>query len=195
MTPGTLWLSLGLLGGSTLHDPRLADYQWTVTPRAQFGATARLGAGPFASGLRVSTTSTHQHIGLPDPTSSAAVRSTRIEWIGEARLSRFAGVELLAGASAGRLHLAYRPDRVQVPASGPTPAIDVELRPIDTWIGGAGLGARRPLVGPLSLGVSCERQYFALDTAHRNGNEIVTARETFAEWTARFELAWRSRRA
>jgi hypothetical protein len=71
----------------------------------------------------------------------------------------------------------------------------VELTPVDAWIGGAGLGVRRPLMGPWVGSVGLERRIFSMDTAHRNGGAVVLERERFSDWNARFELAWRFGRA
>lgn len=188
--PHALWLSLGLLGGPALLDPGLSDYRWNVTPRSAWGAQALAGLGPWGAGLRATRTRTTQTLGIPDPGSAARVDATTLEWVGQGRLASIAGVEMLASGSAGWLHLGYTPDHVDVPSGGGTP-LTVELAPVNEWIAGAGLGARRAIAGPWVASVGVERRFFSMDTAHRSGTTIVMERERFGDWNARFELAWR----
>lgn len=189
MRPHLIWLSLGLIGGTTLLDSRYADYQWNVDPHATLGAVARIGRGRLATGLRLTQSRSTQAVGVPDPGSAVGVRTTRLEWLGEARLARVAGFDLHAALTAGRVHLGYHPDRVDFTAGG-TP-VTAEFAPIDAWIGGGGLGVRRRLAGPWQAGVSVDRSIFSMDTAHRSGASIVTERQSFGDWNARLELSWR----
>ncbi|MBI1795907.1 MAG: hypothetical protein HYR74_02535 [Candidatus Eisenbacteria bacterium] len=180
------WLAAGLTSGIERPDLRLGDYQWSTTPHGAFGASLLAGMGRFAAGLRVSTTRTTQTI---DPTTSSAVRATRIELVGEARVAAFLGTALMLDAGGGRLHLGYSPDRVTIDTgAGPT---TVDLRPIDTWTGSAGLTLRRALAGGWSAGLGCDIHRYAIDTAHREGATIVEQRQSFTNWSARFELARR----
>jgi hypothetical protein len=39
-------------------------------------------------------------------------------------------------------------------------------------------------------GLAVEREVFALDAAHRNGNTVTAGREAFGNWSARLELSW-----
>ncbi len=188
MTPvPSLWLALGIVGGSTFLDSRFADYQWNVTPRPALGVQATAGAGRFAAGLRVLQSRSAQTIGIPDPASTASVHATSLELVGQGRLARFAGIELHATASGGRVHLGYHPDRVEATVGG-TP-VTVDFTPIDTWIGGGGLAATRALPGPWRAGLSIDRRWFSIDTAHRSGTTITTQGETFGDWNARLELS------
>jgi hypothetical protein len=75
-----------------------------------------------------------------------------------------------------------------VPSGGAEP-LTVALAPVDTWISGAGLGARRGIGGRWSLGVEVERRFFGLETVHRSGGTVVERRESFGDWSARLELA------
>ena len=181
------WLSLGALTGATRFDAHLADYQWKVDPRAGWGAQAIAGVGPVGAGVRVWQARTSQHIEFAD-TPNPAVHITSFDLVGRAQLLSRWGVGLEACASAGRMHLGYSPDHVAVTTSG-SGSIDVALQPVDTWVTGGGLALRRGLAGPWGAAVEVDTQVFRLDTAHRSGSTIVTGRERFSEWSARFELA------
>jgi hypothetical protein len=180
-------VSLGVLTGSTAPDHALADYQWDVTPHAAWGAQAIASLGPLEAGVRGWSTSTTQATGLAG-TPPVSVRETSFEMIGRRRLAGLAGVQWLAVASTGWLHLGYTPDRLMVATGGAQPPIAVTLAPVDTWIAGAGLGARRR-IGAWGFGLEVERRFFAFDTAHRSGTTVVERRESFGDWSARLELA------
>lgn len=188
---GARWFSIGVMGGSTRLDGGLANYQWDMTPRMDWGAQTLVGGSRFAGGLRLWRTQTSQQI---DPTTASTVRATSTELVGHGRLATALGCDVMAVASAGLLHLGYRPDQVTVTPAGGGGPITVDLLPVNEWIGGAGLAVRRPLGGPWAAGVELDHRLFALDTAHRNGSVIEYERQTFGDWSARLELAWVSRR-
>ena len=183
----TPWLSVGLLTGTTRFDPHLADYQWKVDLKPAWGAQAIAGIGRFGIGPRLWQSQTNQHIELastPDP----KVRSTRLDLVGRGRLLSRWGTDFELIASTGWLRLGYAPEHVAIPSSGGG-SIDVALGPVDSWSSGAGFAMRRGLIGSWAAGVEVESQMYAMDTAHRSGSSIVTRRERFSEWSARFELA------
>lgn len=186
MTPA-IALSLGLLGGATLWDSRLDDYQWDVAPRPAFGAVARAGVGRFGAGLRVWRSSTTQRLG-DSGTSSPRVNATSLELFGQTQVASVLGTRVLASASAGRIQLGYDPD--QVTLDSPGGPIDVALAPVGSWSWGGGLSVERTLAGPWLASLSVDRQQFALDTAHRNGTTIETRRESFGDWNARLGVEW-----
>jgi hypothetical protein len=192
--PSGRWISVGLLSGSTWLDTGLADYQWDVTPRMDWGAQALVGGGRFATGLRLWRSRTTQQIDPADATLAADVRATSTELVGRGRLTTALRCEVMAVASAGLLHLGYHPDHVTITPTGGGAAITVDLEPVNEWIGGAGLALRRPLRGPWAAGVEMDHRLFGLDTAHRNGAVIEYGRQRFGDWSARLELAWVSRR-
>jgi hypothetical protein len=180
-------LALGVLTGSTLPDRTLADYQWDVTPHAAWGVQAIAALGPLEAGVRGWSTSTTQATGIAG-TPPVAVRETSAELVGRRRLAGIAGVQWLAVASTGWLHLGYTPDRVIVTGGPGQAPLAVTLAPIDTWIAGAGLGARRR-IGEWGFGLEVERRFFSFDTAHRSGATVVERRESFGDWSVRLELA------
>ena len=181
-----VWAALGIAGGVQQPDGHLADYQWSTTPHGAFGAAARVGMGRWSAGLDGWTTTATQRL---DATTASTVRSTRIELVTEARLTSLAGVDLFASLGAGRLHLGYDPDRVTIDTGGG--ATTVDLASISTWVGGGGLGLRRALAAGWLAGLAVDHRIYALDTAHREGGSIVERRETFGDWSARFELTRR----
>lgn len=174
-----------------MPDARLADYQWDAGPQVTWGAQALAGWDRFATGLRFTQSGTTQTIGFPDPTSAAAVRSTTWELLGRGRIATLGGNQVNAIATFGRIHLGYDPDRVTVQQSG-SPIV-VELKPVDEWIIGLGLGVERPVVPTLTAGLEVDHRMFRMTAAHRAGDEIVVGRESFREWNARVSLAWSPR--
>jgi hypothetical protein len=164
----------------------LADYQWDTTPGAAWGAQALAGTGPWATGLRLWTAQTVQAIGSNAP--AASVRRTSWEWVGQARIASWWGNEWSAGASAGRMHLSYRPDRVTIDTGSGTP-IEAQLRPIDAWVWGGSAALRRSLGSRWTLGLEVDRRAFSMEAAHRNGATIEVARESFDDWSAHLELS------
>jgi hypothetical protein len=184
----SLWLSLGLLAGTTQVDPRLADYQWDTTPRAAWGAQALVGTDRLAAGARLWRTQSRQTL---DPTSGddARIGATTGELVGRVRLAGVLGTGLWGDASGGWMRLSYDPDRLTFDAGG-TP-VTVDLQPIDTWTAGLGLAMERPLPGGWSAGLEAGHRWFELDAAHRNGHTIEVRRERVGDWTARAVLARR----
>lgn len=187
LRPGEL--SLAILGGAVEPVGSLADYQWDVRPHPGWGAQALAGFGPFAAGLRFWSTGTTQALGLSNP-PDLHVRANSLELVARARVATWRVLSLHATASGGRLALGWSPDRITVDTGG-TP-VEVELAPIHEWVGGAGLAFEAPLPGDWNVGLEGERRVYALDTAHRSGSNVVLARETFGDWSARFSLrrAW-----
>jgi len=183
------WYSLGVLTGSVRLDPALANYQWDVTPRFAWGGQAMAGQGRWALGARVLQTQTTQSVNVTGLGNGPTVRETSWELVGNARLLSPLSVELLALGSTGLLHLGYHPDQTTIDVSG-TPVV-VDFKPVDQWISGAGLVARKAIAGPWQAGAEAEWRRFSMDTAHRNGNAIETRRESFDDWSVRFELARR----
>jgi hypothetical protein len=151
-----------------------------------------VGRGPLGAGVRYWETRARQWMGLAGA-SSPEVRASSLELVGQARIASWWNVDLLAIAGGGRLHLAWQPDRGVIQPAAGSP-IEVELDPIDTWIGGAGLGLRRSLVRGLEAGLEVDHRIYQLNTAHRDGDTIEERRETFGEWGARLGLGWTSRR-
>jgi hypothetical protein len=187
--PPSVWATVGLLGGSTQVDGRLANYLWDTRPRAAWGAQALAGRGRVALGARAWRSQTVQVLDLPAGTQSPAVRSTTLELLARAHVASPLGILLWAGASAGRLRMNYLPDRVVV-ANGPGGEIVADLLPVGEWIGGAGLSMQQPLPGRWTVGLDVDRQFFSLDTAHRSGAVVIDRREAFSDWSARLEIAW-----
>ncbi|HKQ59159.1 MAG TPA: hypothetical protein VJY35_14960 [Candidatus Eisenbacteria bacterium] len=163
----------------------MADYQWNTRPRAAWGAQGLAGIGRWAAGVRLWSTRTTQSIG--DLGEAPGVRATSLELVGQGRIGAWRGTRLLARAGGGWLHLGYDPDRITIQPSGSSPIV-VDLAPVNTWTGGGGLALERTLLPGWSAALGVERRMFAIDTAHRAGDEVVLERKTFGDWTARVEL-------
>jgi hypothetical protein len=181
---------VGPFAGTLALDSHLADYRWDTRARAVWGAAGRAEGGPFGAGLRVWRASTRQSTGIPGEDVAPEVKLTATELIGEARLASLAGFRLIGMGSVGRLHLGYSPDRLLID-DGAGGSIDVAFDPITEWTGGVGLGVRRTVPLGLEASLAVEHGWFRLDTAHRDGSEIVEDRETFGSWTGRVELTHR----
>jgi hypothetical protein len=183
---------VGLVTGSTQFDAELADYQWDTTPRLGWGVQALAGRRRLGLGLRVWRASSTQSIG--DLGAAPQVRATSVELVGEARVAEVLGTQVLATIGGGRLHLGYDPDQVTIQPPSPAGPIVVDLVPVGTWIGGGGLALRRAVAPAWTVGLGVDARVFAIETAHRAGSAIVYARESFGDWSARCELAWRHTR-
>jgi hypothetical protein len=189
MAPG-MWYSAGLLSGSSKPDGALADYQWSTSPRAAWGAQALAGRGPVAAGLRFWRSNTTQENPLPAGTFVSTVRWTSLELVTRARVASFLGLEVLGSASVGRLRLAYTPDRLTIDTGGSGP-VEVLFDPIDEWIAGGGVAFTRAVAESWSAGLEIDRRVFRMNTAHRSGDTIEYRRDAFGDWSARLEFAWR----
>jgi hypothetical protein len=181
------WLSVAALGGFTLPDRSLADYQWQIAPHGGWGAEALAGVGRLAAGMRVWTSATRQELGAPGAPATTRVSTTSWELVGRATVARVRDVSVAATASAGRIRLAYSPDRVTLASGGG--AVEVVFAPIDEWVGGAGLAFQKPFGRRWRAALQLEHRVFALDTAHRAGAVIVEERSNFGDWSARVALA------
>jgi hypothetical protein len=184
----SLWLSLGLLAGTTQIDPRLADYQWDTTLRPAWGVQALAGTHRLATGVRLWRTESRQTL---DPTAGrdAHVGATTGEVVGRVRLTGVLGTAVWGDMSGGWMRVAYDPNQTTIDAGGTQVVVD--LAPIDTWTAGLGLAMERGLPGGWSAGLEAGHRWFELDAAHRNGSTIETRRERFGDWTARVALARR----
>ncbi len=183
-------LSAGVLSGTTLADPHLADYQWNLRARAGLGAEVRASVLRGSLGVRVWRTVTTQQLDASLASASPDVHRTRAELVARATMARRLGAKWSLQAGAGLLHLGYAPDHVDV-ATGTGTSTPVRLAPIDTGSASVGLAVERPLAGGWSASGEATREWFALDTAHRSGADIVRASETFADWTIRLGLSYR----
>jgi hypothetical protein len=192
--PARAWLSVAALFGSTQPDAKLADYQWTTSPSAGWGGQLEAGRGRGSIGLRLWSSDTHQSIDVPGASAqSATVNELTYEAVLAARIWTVAGIGIEPAVSAGRLHLAYRPDQVAIPTGGASGATVVQLGPIDEWQWGGGIALKRSFGGPWSAGLGLDVRSYSLDTAHRNGSVIETGRQGFQDWSLRFLIARRIR--
>jgi len=184
----TWWLAAGPAVGGLSLDPHLADYRWDTTPAATVGVQTLVGRGWLAGGLRLGRANTTQGTGLVDAGEAPTVRLTSVELTAQARVVAVAGVELWLGGQVGRLNLRYAPDELTIDPGGEP--LTVALEPIGEWAYGLGAELRYRVGSRLDVALQAERSSFALDTAHRRGDEIVTERERFYNWGARLLVAW-----
>ena len=193
VSPAPVWakaprVAVSLLGGYVQPDLSLSDYRWDASGRADWGLEAAAGAGRFEAGLRYLRWQTRQGTGISGADDSPAVRVSRLEVLARARILSGAGFRLLGTGAVGRVHLGYSPDRLRIDTgSGP---VEVSFPPVDDWSGALGMAVERDLGRKWSLGAEIERSLFAIDTAHRRGDEVVEERTTFANWNLRVRLSW-----
>jgi len=184
------WLSTGVGAGAVSPDQSLANYRWDTTPASLYALQATAGRGRFAGGLRLSRWATTQGTGLnldqPDP----RVRLTSFDVVAQGRLVTWAGFQLWASGSVGRVGLSYTPDELILATGLPGGDLEVNYDPITETVLGYGLELRRNFGSKLAVSLLGERTGFALDTRHRRGDEIVNERETFSNWSIRLQLSW-----
>lgn len=181
--------SAGLLAGSVLPDRALSDYQWDTTARPTWGAQVLAGLGPLDAGVRMLTAETTQDLGISGVETPKA-QWTTWEFVGQVRLVEVWGTALHAIGSVGQMRLRYTPDRLSFDPGGGSPPVEVELQPVDEWIGGGGVAVKRGITRHWTVGLELDHRVFSMDTAHRNGSAIEYRRESFREWNGRLELAW-----
>ncbi len=189
---GTWDLEIGPLAGAITLDSGLADYRWDTSPRFESGLETTLGKGRWRAGLRLRRSQTTQGTGLDLGEADPTVRTTTGELLGRFRLGRPVGIGIWATAHAGWMHLGYTPDQMSFdPGTGLDP-VTVDFKPVDELALGGGLVLRRTLSHAWALALSGEASTFALDTAHRRGDEIVYQRDRFWNWSARLTVTWRT---
>ncbi len=186
------WFGVAGSGGWIKPDADLADYRRDVRPHAAWGLEGRVGRGPWTLGLRGLTAASPQDLGPIGAGGSAVVtdvRTTRLELVGRRRIARLGGQSFAATASAGRARVAIDPGTVAVD-DGMGGAIVVALAPVESWSWGAGLAVERGLSASWTAGVEGDFGRYAMDTAHRAGDEIVRESTTFTDWGVRLVLGW-----
>jgi hypothetical protein len=186
-TPPAAWrVSIAPTFGAIALDSHLADYRWDTSVSTQAGLRAALHHERYAAVVRTSWSATEQSTGIPGETSAPRVHLTQVDLALEARVATLAHIELWGSGHGGRMFLGYEPEQLTVDAGG-TP-VTVSFDPITEWCYGFGIGFRRDVARHLALGLQLDQTGFRLDTAHRNGNEIVESRESFSNWSLSLEL-------
>lgn len=174
-------------GGLSRADASRARYRWDERAHAAYGASALLSRGRVGAGVRVERTGAAQALELGGSApAEAAITGTSLEAIARVRVARVSGASLALTGAAGRTWYAWTPEQVDVnTGSGVT---TVRFAPVATP--SAAVGAVCALsAGRWQLGLAAERRFVTLDTAHRAGEQIVYAKETFGDWNARLEVA------
>jgi hypothetical protein len=184
------WVALGGSLGAAVPDPSLADFRWDVGGHLAGTLEATAGRGPWSLGLRGGRWTTRQATGIPGSERSPRVALTQIEMVLGLRLAHPAGFALRALGGLGRVHLGYSPDRWTLTGAGLSEPLEVRFRPADEWVGSVGVAVDRDLSRDLRLGLEVDRSFFALDTAHRRGDLIVTERDAFGAWSLRMKASW-----
>lgn len=175
-------------GGAFALDSSLRDFRFDPSASPLYGVHAFATAGRFEPGVRVWRSSSRQDPGIPGDDTQLDVSLTVVEATVAVRLARIAGFRLLANGSAGTLSMSWTPAELEVDLGLAEPTV-VEFSRVSETIWGAGVTVRRSVLAGFDVAVGADRTWFQLDTAHRRGDEIVTSRDTFGNWTARVELS------
>lgn len=186
MPPASWRISIAPSVGALLLDSHLADYRWDTSVSLQPGVRLGVHHSRFAAALRTSWAATEQSTGLIGETTTPRVHMTQLDLMLEGRLATFERVELWGSGHGGRMFLGYQPDQMVVDAGGSP--VTVAFDPINEWCYGFGVAIRRDLARHLALGLQLDGTGFHLDTAHRNGDEIIEAREGFVNWSLSLTL-------
>jgi len=189
-TDGGWRLAVGVFAGGLAVDQRLENYRWDTRPAMQTGVQATVYRGRFAAGARLWGSRTTQAIGIPGTGESPRVNLTGVEGVGRVRLFDISRVELWGSGHAGRIHLGYSPDQLTIDTGVLADPITVAFDPIAEWEFGFGAGLRGEVTEHLAVSLDAERSSFALDTAHRRGEEIVESRDWFHSWSLRLQVSW-----
>jgi hypothetical protein len=183
-------LAVGTIAGVYAFDPRLDNYRWDTRPAMQWGAQAAVVRGRFAGGLRAWRTKTSQGSGIPGESRAPTVNVTAIEVMAQVRIINYRRVELWSAVHSGRIHMGYDPDRLTFNPGGAGIPVTVDYKSISEWDFGAGIEVRSQIARGVALSLHAEQSSFALDTAHRNGTEVLRSRERFYSWQVRLQIAW-----
>ncbi len=186
----TSWqFDVGYEAGSVGYDQDLNNYRWDTTPTWRWGAHALVRHGWLATGLRLRRSATTQASGIPGETRSPDVNITSAQWVSQFRGFAWLGFEFWGSGHVGRVHMGYNPDRMEFDVGAGEPVV-VNFDPVDEWEFGYGINVRRQVTGDIGLALGAERTSFALDTAHRAGDEIIEQRERFDSWDVSLSLSW-----
>lgn len=187
-----VWIEAGPAMGGISLDADLAGYRWDTRPAAQWGGRVLAGRGPFALGLGAWRAGTTQGTGLAGDVAPLDVTLTTVTALALVRVAAPLGCELRLGGEAGRLRASWDPGTLAVDTGGGA-MVEVAFDDVDEWCVGVTAEVQRDLGRGLAATVQADWSSFALDTAHRRGDEIVLERERFGAWAARVQLAWRWR--
>jgi hypothetical protein len=182
--------AVGLFAGGYMVDRKLDNYRWDTHPAGLRGVEATLLRGRFAAGARLWGSHTTQSSGIPGESEAPRVNLTGVEILGRVRVLQVSFVELWGSGHAGRLHLGYDPDRLTFDPGGLAEPVTVVYDPISEWEFGYGAQLRGEMTRQLALAIEAGRSSFALDTAHRRGDEIVQSREWFHGWSVQLSVSW-----
>jgi hypothetical protein len=181
-------LAIGPVAGGVALDPSLNDYRWDTQPALQSGLQTTLFRGRGGAGVRFLRSHTTQSSGIPGASQAPRVNLMAYDVVGKIRVVSVASFELWGSGHTGILHLGYDPDQQTFDVNG-TP-VTVDYEPISEWNAGIGAEIRRELLTHMALSLQVDTSTFALDTAHRQGSEIVFSRERFYNWSLRLQVSW-----
>jgi len=180
-----------MVAGVTVFDAHLGDYRWDTRPAFALGTRVAWTGRHFGLGLGMTRARTTQASGIPGETTAPVVNLTGFDLDGRARLCTVWNTEVWSVARGGLMLIGYEPDVVTYASGIAGTPITVAYDGIREWTLGGALSLRHALGAHLVAGLDGGVTGFALDTAHRSGDEIVNERETFVNWDVRAELAWR----
>jgi hypothetical protein len=183
-------LEVGVAVGGIELDSDLQNYRWDTAPAWQSGMQATLLRGRLGAGASVWRSATTQATGLPGQATTPRVSLTGVDLVGQIRALSVRGIELWGTVHGGRLFMGYDPERLTFDPGGVGGPITVAFEPISEWEYGVGTSLRGELGAHMALALQADLTSFALDTAHRRGDEIVETRERFSAWNLRAQVSW-----
>jgi hypothetical protein len=188
-TAGTWSWGVSPSAGGLLLDVDLENYRWDVRPHGVWGGELWAARGHWEAGIAIDRARTSQSTGIPGesfaPQVTLSTLSSRLRFVPGARW----GLEPVLELQAGRMHAGYDPERAELDLVGGAGPITVRYEPLDAWRLGTGVGIRHWMSDRLALGLHVERTSFALETLHRNGEDIEERRERFGNWQWRVQIA------
>ncbi len=183
-------LAVGPSVGVQVFDDNLANYRWDTKPAVVTGLQVTLYRGWLAGGIRMGRSHTRQVTGIPGETRAPQVNKTDVVFTGHVRALEYRIFELWGSISGGGMFLGYDPDRMTFEIGGIADPVTVSYEAVSTWQYGLGTGLRSKITRHAALSLEVERSTFSLDTAHRRGDEIVYARQSFSNWQFSVGVSW-----
>jgi hypothetical protein len=177
-----LELGVSSRAGQMWLDSGLRDFRWDTSGQPGWGLEVRARRGNWSAALSGERSHTDQSTGIPGDSSAPRVGWTTLGVHLRRHQPLGAGVDVYGGMQAGRLFLSWDPRHLTVTAPGISQPVDVEFRPVQSWIYGPQLGLQWSATSRFGLEALVEYSRFSLDTAHQAGGSIVEERRSFGSW-------------
>jgi len=175
-------LSVSPRAGQLLLDRSLQDFRWDVRAQTRVGIELGAQRGAWSLALSADRAHTVQSTGIPGATVAPRVNWTEVGLQLRRHVDLPAGLSAHAGLRAGRLMLAWDPQRLSLSAPGVSGNIDVVYDDVSSWIFGPQLGLSWSVHPSVDLVGRGEISRFQLDTAYQSNGSIIEERRSFTSW-------------